>query len=163
VLLTAHLQTDPEALETLRDYVEALPDGHRWQRAVVAERIGDLVLDSHPDDAHEQLLFALAVALEQGMLPLERKVRHALRRIGREPAPSSLVRRISSLSPSELRVAARAAQGASNREIARELFVTLKTVEFHLGRTFRKLGIASRTELLGVFAEAGENAPPASA
>ena len=141
VLLTARLQPDPEARSTLLDYLDRLPERHRWQRAVVAERIGELLLTTHPDEAHEHLLFALAVALEQGMLPLERRVRQSLRVLGREPAPSSLDRRMRTLSPSELRVASRAASGLSNRDIARELFITLKTVEFHLARTYRKLGV----------------------
>jgi DNA-binding CsgD family transcriptional regulator len=40
-----------------------------------------------------------------------------------------------------------AARGKPNRQIAEELFVTQRTVEFHLGHAFRKLGIASRREL----------------
>ena len=44
------------------------------------------------------------------------------------------------LTPSELRVARLAARGPSNREIAQELYVTLKTVEGHLARTYVKLG-----------------------
>jgi DNA-binding NarL/FixJ family response regulator len=39
------------------------------------------------------------------------------------------------------------ANGATNREAAASLFVTSKTIEFHLGRIYRKLGIRSRTEL----------------
>ena len=163
VLLTARLQPDPEARATLGSFLDLLPEGHRWQRAVVSEQLGRLLLDASPDEAHEHLLFALAVALEEGMLPLERRVRQALRQLGREPAPSSLERRMRTLTVSELRVASRAASGLSNRDIARELFVTLKTVEFHLARTYRKLGVASRRELGAAFAEAGEIAPPASA
>jgi DNA-binding NarL/FixJ family response regulator len=49
---------------------------------------------------------------------------------------------------SELRVARLAAEGMSNREIAEELFATLKTVEMHLAKSFlRKLEISSRSKL----------------
>ena len=51
------------------------------------------------------------------------------------------------LSGSERRVAALAAGGRTNREIAQELFVTPKTVEVHLTNVYRKLGIRSRREL----------------
>ncbi len=44
-------------------------------------------------------------------------------------------------------MASRAADGASNREIAQSLFVTVKTVETHLGNAYRKLGVSSRAEL----------------
>jgi DNA-binding NarL/FixJ family response regulator len=44
-------------------------------------------------------------------------------------------------------VAELAAAGGTNREIAQTLFVTEKTVETHLGRTFRKLDISSRRQL----------------
>jgi DNA-binding NarL/FixJ family response regulator len=40
-----------------------------------------------------------------------------------------------------------AAQGLSNREIAQDLFLTPRTVEFHLSNTFRKLDISARTQL----------------
>jgi DNA-binding NarL/FixJ family response regulator len=53
------------------------------------------------------------------------------------------------LTPSELRVARMAAEGMANREIAQRLFVTVKTVEFHLGQTYRKLEISSREQLAG--------------
>ncbi len=47
----------------------------------------------------------------------------------------------------ERRVAVLAAGGQSNRDIAHALFVTVKTVEWHLNRAYRKLGISSREEL----------------
>ena len=51
------------------------------------------------------------------------------------------------LTPQELRVAAIVAGGATNKEAAAALFLSVKTVEFHLGHVYRKLGIRSRTEL----------------
>jgi DNA-binding CsgD family transcriptional regulator len=56
---------------------------------------------------------------------------------------------IASLTPSELRIAERAAAGATNPEIAQSLFVTTKTVEMHLSRVYRKLDIGTRGELGG--------------
>jgi DNA-binding NarL/FixJ family response regulator len=54
-------------------------------------------------------------------------------------------------------VAHLAAAGKSNREIAQELFVTAKTVEFHLGQTYRKLQISSRRGLGTALAEGAES------
>ncbi|WP_407562334.1 AAA family ATPase [Streptomyces sp. 184] len=51
------------------------------------------------------------------------------------------------LTSQERRVAALAAEGIRNRDIAQTLFVTVKTVEWHLNRAYRKLGITSRSEL----------------
>jgi DNA-binding CsgD family transcriptional regulator len=52
------------------------------------------------------------------------------------------------LSPTERRVAELAADGLSNREIARELFVTVNTVESTLRHAFLKLGVRSRVQLV---------------
>jgi DNA-binding CsgD family transcriptional regulator len=57
-----------------------------------------------------------------------------------------------SLTPSERRVAEMAARGLSNREIAESLWVTRKTVEVHLGKSYAKLGIRSRTQLADTLA-----------
>ena len=46
-----------------------------------------------------------------------------------------------------------AAAGRTNREIAQELFVTVKTVEYHLHGANRKLDISSREQLCGALAE----------
>ncbi|MER7419706.1 LuxR C-terminal-related transcriptional regulator [Micromonospora peucetia] len=51
------------------------------------------------------------------------------------------------LTGAEARVAAVVANGLSNREAAQRLFVSVKTIEFHLGNIFRKLGVRNRTEL----------------
>jgi DNA-binding CsgD family transcriptional regulator len=67
---------------------------------------------------------------------------------------------VANLTASERRVARRAVDGASNRDIAQELFITVKTVEMHLGRVYRKLDITSRAQLAGALArsEAGHPA-----
>lgn len=61
---------------------------------------------------------------------------------------------VQQLTVSERRVAEFAAKGLSNPAIAQALFVTRKTVETHLGRVYSKLGIAGRTQLIRVLAEA---------
>ena len=54
------------------------------------------------------------------------------------------------LTPNEQRVAELAVRGASNKEIAAELGRSVKTVEGHLWKAFRKLGIDSREQLAEV-------------
>jgi DNA-binding NarL/FixJ family response regulator len=55
-------------------------------------------------------------------------------------------------------VAQLAAQGRQNKEIAATLFISVGTVEMHLSRVYRKLGLRSRTELAGRFADVAEQA-----
>ena len=54
---------------------------------------------------------------------------------------------VDALTPQEEAVAALVASGLSNREVAAELFVSMKTVQYHLTRVYAKLGVRSRTEL----------------
>ena len=57
------------------------------------------------------------------------------------------------LTPQELQVARIVATGASNREAAAALFVSPKTIEFHLGHIYSKLGLRSRTQLSAMLAK----------
>ena len=54
---------------------------------------------------------------------------------------------VKSLTPAEHRVVALAADGNTNAEIASSLFINMKTVESHLTRVYKKLGITDRAEL----------------
>jgi DNA-binding CsgD family transcriptional regulator len=54
---------------------------------------------------------------------------------------------VDALTPGERQIALLVAEGLTNKEVAAHLFVTPKTVEFHLSNVFRKLGVRSRTEL----------------
>ncbi len=85
--------------------------------------------------AREVLEQALAIFEELGARLWAEKARGELQRIsGRRPASDGLTE-------TELRVASLAAEGRSNREIAAELFLGVSTVEMHLSRVYRKLGV----------------------
>jgi DNA-binding CsgD family transcriptional regulator len=60
--------------------------------------------------------------------------------------------RSDALTAQEERVVAAVKRGASNREIAAELFLAPKTIEFHLRQVYRKLGIRSRSQLVATLA-----------
>ena len=92
-------------------------------------------------DARESLEQARAIFEEMGARLWAEKARAELARIGGR-APSA-----GALTPTEQRVAELVAEGRSNKEVARELFVTVKTVERNLSRVYEKLGIRSRAEL----------------
>jgi DNA-binding NarL/FixJ family response regulator len=101
------------------------------------------------------LLEAYELAHRCGAGALEREVADGLRALGARPR-RPFVRGPEALTVRERSVTELAAGGASNREIADELVVTVRTVEFHLSRAFRKLGVASRTELDGALRSAAQ-------
>ena len=97
-------------------------------------------------DARRRLRAAIEIADSLGAASVARSARDELRTMGIR------VRRtvhtgVSSLTPRERCVGIMAAEGKRNQEIAQSLFVTVKTVEWHLSQVYRKLGIASRLEL----------------
>jgi DNA-binding CsgD family transcriptional regulator len=63
-------------------------------------------------------------------------------------------RTATSLTPQEEAVADLIAAGMTNREAATELFLSIKTVQFHLTRVYAKLGISSRTQIAAARAAA---------
>ena len=108
-------------------------------------------------EAREPLSAGMDIAHRCGAVPLADTAQEELRATGARPR--RLVRTgAQALTASERRVAEMAAEGRSNPEIAQALFVTRKTVEAHLGHSYRKLEITSREQLKDVLAEAGEPA-----
>ena len=97
-------------------------------------------------DARDPLREARELALLAGAKGLEERAHDELVIAGARPQRVAQ-HGTEGLTPSERRVAELAAAGRRNREIAEELFVTLKTVEVHLGRAYTKLGISGRSQL----------------
>jgi DNA-binding NarL/FixJ family response regulator len=97
----------------------------------------------------EPLGEALELAVRCGARRLAGRAREELNATGARPRRQWRTG-VESLTPSELRIARLAAEGRTNREIAGELYVTLKTVEGHLSRAYNKLGIEGRVALPGV-------------
>jgi DNA-binding CsgD family transcriptional regulator/tetratricopeptide (TPR) repeat protein len=98
-------------------------------------------------DARGPLQRAVDLALSGGALALHERARTELSATGARPRRERMLSGVGSLTPSELRIAELAASGQSNREISQSLFVTPKTVEYHLRNTYRKLDISGRHDL----------------
>lgn len=97
-------------------------------------------------EAVTMLRKAEAYADDEDLWPLHGRVRRLLERLGQQPVPLRC-EAIARLTDLEHRVARLAAEGCRNRQIAELEEITLKAVEWHLSRAYRKLGIRSRREL----------------
>ena len=157
IALRAHALVGPRAqrAERLEDALAVLaPSPARLEHARVLVDLGaTLRAAGQRSAAREPLLEALKLAARCGARALERRARAELAAIGVRPRRTEHAG-ADSLTPSERRVVELAATGGTNREIAQTLFVTEKTVETHLGRSFRKLDISSRRQLPDVLARA---------
>jgi DNA-binding CsgD family transcriptional regulator len=96
--------------------------------------------------AREQLRAALAVFDQLGATPWADMARAELAATG-ETARRRDVSTLDHLTPQELQVALLLAAGRTTREAAAALFLSPKTIEYHLRSIYRKLGINSRDEL----------------
>ena len=98
-------------------------------------------------DARRHLRVAAELLRGLRATPWEERAEAELRATGettRKRDPSTL----DQLTPQEVQIAGLVAEGLTNREIAEQLFISPRTVDYHLRKVFSKLGIASRTELV---------------
>lgn len=93
-----------------------------------------------------------------GALALAETARQELITAGARPRRAALGG-VESLTGGELRVARLAASGLTNREIAQQLFVSVKTVEYHLRHAYHKLDIPSRAGLVAALEQVGQDPP----
>ncbi len=125
-------RTLPPRLETIRSLVEL---------GAALRRSGERTASRAP------LQEAADMAQQGGARLLYDRARTELAASGARPRRELLLSGPGSLTPSERRIAELAAGGHSNREIATMLFVTTKTVEYHLRNAYRKLEIQTRRDL----------------
>jgi DNA-binding CsgD family transcriptional regulator len=102
--------------------------------------------ERRPRDAREQLRAAEELFSEFGMDGFAERARVELRATG-ERARKRTVETSSDLTPQEAQISHLVAQGATNQEIAAQLFISPSTVEYHLRKVFSKLEVKSRTQL----------------
>jgi len=138
-------EPDPEALEESASLLRLVPfesARSRLSAGQVYRRRKQL------GAARRQLTGAFDAFDALGATPWRERAAAELRACGaavhEQPAAAA------DLTPQELQVARLAADGESNAQIAMTLFLSKKTVEFHLGKAFRKLGVTRRAQLAKV-------------
>lgn len=135
-----------EAMALLASVVErlrALPLPLELARTLVARGTVERRA-RHRSASRDTLAEAEELCLAHGAVPLLRQAQRERRRL----SPGERAGHAAELTPSESRMAGLVAAGATNREIAAALFVSVKTVEGTLSRVYRKLGVRSRTALV---------------
>jgi DNA-binding CsgD family transcriptional regulator/tetratricopeptide (TPR) repeat protein len=98
-------------------------------------------------DAREYLLGAAATFARTGARPWQERAESELRAAGAAAPAVSPADPLSRLTPQELQVVRLAAAGGSNKEIGAQLFLSPRTVGYHLYKAFPKLGVTAREEL----------------
>jgi DNA-binding CsgD family transcriptional regulator len=149
-------QAEPFFLEALSCQTQ---HGQTFERARTALAYGEVLRRAQRrTEARAQLRDALAT-FEGLNTPLwADRARAELEAPGitaRKRDPSTL----DTLTPQELRIAKLVASGASNRDVASQLFLSQKTVEYHLRKVFMKLGVSSRVELVREFLQPTATTP----
>ena len=140
-----------EGIDLLRQAVEI---GHRYPPRLEAAHAtlefgAALRRAKQRADAREPLRQVLEFASKNGATALAERAQTELAATGSR-SRSVLLTGVDSLTPSERRVANHAGQGMTTRQIAEALFISPKTVEYHLRHIYQKLEISSRAELTAV-------------
>jgi DNA-binding CsgD family transcriptional regulator len=112
-------------------------------------------------DAREQLRHAQDLFSQFGMEAFAERARGELEATG-EHAGRRTVEARDDLTPQEAQISRLAADGATNQEIAAQLFISPSTVDYHLRKAFRKLGVKSRHQLKQKLLQPRAHAEPAA-
>jgi len=126
------------------------PGGDQWpfERALALADLGEwLRRRQRPADARVPLSEALELFQGLGATPWSTRTAAELRATGVDTAEARHQDATMELTPQQLAIVQLAAQGLSNKEIAARLFLSPRTVGFHLNRAFPKLGVTSRFQL----------------
>lgn len=121
-------------------------DSRRLAAQIDTDLAGLLVLAGDLPRATSLLRDAERYAAREDLWPLQSRVRRLLERIGEKPRRLE-AEALAVLTNAERGVALLALDGLSNRQIAEHLVVSVKAVEGHLSKTYRKLGVSSRRGL----------------
>jgi DNA-binding CsgD family transcriptional regulator len=105
-----------------------------------------LRLEDRRVDARSHLLIAHELFTEVGMRAFAERTRHELAATG-ETVRKQVVEKRDALTSQEAHIAQLAADGFTNPEIGEQLFISHRTVEFHLRKVYTKLGVTSRRQL----------------
>ncbi len=130
------------------ELLSAIP-ARRLAAQIATDRAGLLILTGDPADralATSLLRQAEHYAAREDLYPLRSRVRPLLLRVGEEPV-STRGELMATFTPREGLIARLAAEGRTNKEIAAELSVSIKAVEWHLSHVYRKLGVHGRAAL----------------
>jgi DNA-binding CsgD family transcriptional regulator len=144
----ALLADGDEADGSYREAIEQLGrSGNRTELARAQLLFGDwLRREGRLAEARECLRAAEELFAEIGMEAFAERARSALVAAGAKPRTRGIEAR-EDLTPQEEQIARLARQGLTNTEIGAQLFLSPRTIEWHLGKVFGKLGIESRSGL----------------
>ncbi|HTT53674.1 MAG TPA: LuxR C-terminal-related transcriptional regulator [Streptosporangiaceae bacterium] len=145
-----------------RCYHEAIDRlGHTRARAELARAhllYGEwLRRENRRAGAREQLRAAYVMLTAMGVEAFAERARRELLATG-ETVRKRTVETAVALTPQEAQIARLARDGHTSPEISTQLFISTRTVEWHLGRVFAKLGISSRRQLRQALPDAGRQA-----
>ena len=98
-------------------------------------------------DAREQLRTALGMLEAMGVEGFAERARRELRATGETARMRTAAAGDEELTAQEAQIARMARDGLSNPEIGARLFISARTVQYHLRKVFAKLGISSRAQL----------------